>query len=167
MEEGHLPRQSVRGKEWTIGWLVAICVRTYYVFSGGFYRRFLWFLEFCTVMMWRGWWRVNKSPILSIFMDFLLFISWVSLRSSRTGIFCSSVFTFPIISLCFHFFCPLCLLFCFLTVCCFIYFKSSLGRELTGSSYLLALTTRPDPNARPRTCSLWFSLNNGLCFHFR
>ena len=48
-----------------------------------------------------------------------------------------------------------------------IYFKSSLGRELTGSSYLLALTTRPDPNARPRTCSLWFSFNNSLCFHFR
>ena len=91
-----------------------------------------------------------KSHFVHIY-GFLLFISWVSLWSSRTGVFCSSVFTFPIISLCFHFFCPLCLLFCLLTVCCFIYFKSSLGRELTGSSYPLVLTTRSDPSARPRT----------------
>ena len=125
---------------------------------------------------------------MSIFIDFYCLFCWVFLWSGRTGVLCSSVFTFPSfcsnIGLCFHFFCLLCLLFCFLTCCfCFIYVKSSLGREPTGSSYLLALTTWLDPNAKPGTYSLfllfcclcfcfslsfvWCSFNNSLCFHFR
>ena len=47
----------------------------------------------------RGWWRVNKVPLLSIFMDFVyLFICWFFVVSNpwsgRTGDLCASVFTY-------------------------------------------------------------------------
>ena len=173
-------------------------------------------------MMWRDWWRVNKSPILSILMDFCCLLVRSSSGFSRTDVLSSSVLIFPIMCLCFHFsariFCCQFIYYSF-TLCCFvlfifrvlglcfhfscllclllllfiiyfkpsfgrgfiyclfysfkfscsrplfslflsvvlvvlliiIYFKPSLGRGLGGSSYPLALTTRSDPNARPRT----------------
>ena len=109
------------------------------------------------MMMWRDWWRVNKSPILSILMDFCCLLvrssSGLVVLMFRVPLFsffllCVSVFTFlPVVFVVslfnVHLRCVVLLFFifhvlglCFLFSCLLclllllfvVYFKPSLGR---------------------------------------
>ena len=80
-----------------------MCQDVLCVLFGRFCRRFLWFLPFSNMIGMEGWWRVNKSPILSIFMDFCCLLvrspSGVAVLVSFVPLFSlfllsASVFTF-------------------------------------------------------------------------